>query len=58
MIMHDEMENKNPLLKYEVCTLLMIQFCSKRFDYGSITVIKLLVRFANHLLGSVNFNLI
>ena len=54
--MHDERENKISLLKYEVCSLLMVRFGSKRFGYGSITVIKLLVRFANHFNGSVNFN--
>ena len=33
----------------------MVQFSSKRFGYGSKTIIKLSVRFVNHYNGSVNF---
>jgi len=56
--MHDERENRTSLLKYEVCILLMVWFGSKQFSYDSITVIKLPVRFANHLNGLVNCNLV
>jgi len=60
--LHDERENKTSLLKYEVCALLMVNSIQnnsvriKQVGYGSITVNKLLVWFANHLNGFVNFN--
>jgi len=51
-------KNKTSLLKYEVCDLLMVWFGWKRFDYDSITVIKLTVRFTNHYNGLVSFDLV